>query len=263
MPVNGKSPLIIGHRGASAVAPENTLAAFRQALSDGADGVEFDVRLSRDAVPVVIHDRSLNRTGDRANLVSSMTARELGKVDVGSWFNRRFRSRARDEYSKERTPTLEQVFETVGNSKVLLYVELKSDNSADEGLVREVVALINRYDLRELVVVESFTLANLQMVKQIDGRIRTAALFEPGRQPLSLLSGRRLIKQTLASHADEIALHRSSVNHRVVSAARDAGLSVVVWTVDTPSWIARAQRLGIKALITNRPDEMLRLRDSA
>src|SRR4029077_5089067 len=82
-------PLIIGHRGASAVAPENTLAAFDLALKSGADGVEFDVRLSRDGVPVIIHDETLRRTGLRPERVSDLTVAELKQVNVAAWFSQR------------------------------------------------------------------------------------------------------------------------------------------------------------------------------
>ncbi len=81
-------PLIIGHRGASALAPENTLAAFRRAIADGADGIEFDVRLARDGVAVVIHDATLERTGLLKRRVANLTADELQAIDVGSWFRR-------------------------------------------------------------------------------------------------------------------------------------------------------------------------------
>jgi glycerophosphoryl diester phosphodiesterase len=81
-----KTPLIIAHRGASAVAPENTIAAFRRAIEVGADGVEFDVRLARDGVPVVIHDSTLERTAGLKRGVSDLTSEELSQIDVGSWF---------------------------------------------------------------------------------------------------------------------------------------------------------------------------------
>jgi len=83
-----KTPLIIGHRGASAVAPENTMAAFREAIAAGCDGIEFDVRLTRDGVPVIIHDSTLRRTAGLAARVADLTWAELEQVDVGSWFAR-------------------------------------------------------------------------------------------------------------------------------------------------------------------------------
>src|SRR5687767_7726644 len=104
------SPLILGHRGASALAPENSLAAFRRAMDDGADGIEFDVRLSYDHVPVVIHDATLKRTGRVDRLVSGLTAEELGEVDVGSWFTERTHTEAQ-AFVGEKLPTLARVFE--------------------------------------------------------------------------------------------------------------------------------------------------------
>ncbi len=83
----GKKPLIIAHRGASAIAPENTLAAFRRAIDDGAEGIEFDVRLTKDGVPVVLHDAQLNRVGRCEGRVIDFTSKQLQKLDVGSWFN--------------------------------------------------------------------------------------------------------------------------------------------------------------------------------
>src|SRR5690349_12288366 len=82
-------PLIIGHRGASAVAPENTMAAFRSAIETGADGIEFDVQLSKDNIAVIIHDDNLRRTGSLDRYVADLTAEELTAVDVGSWFSRK------------------------------------------------------------------------------------------------------------------------------------------------------------------------------
>ena len=99
------SPLIIGHRGASAVAPENTMAAFREAIAVGADGIEFDVRLARDGVPVVIHDSTLRRTGGLNKRVADLSAEEISKIDVGSWFAPRF--------ANETVPSLRDLFTLV------------------------------------------------------------------------------------------------------------------------------------------------------
>src|SRR4030095_1405241 len=96
-------PLIIGHRGASAVAPENTLGAFELAVQDGADGIEFDVRLSQDGVPVVIHDATLARTGLVDGVVAELSAEVLGRTNVGSWFSQRSNA-GHAEFSSEKLP---------------------------------------------------------------------------------------------------------------------------------------------------------------
>src|SRR3954471_2723455 len=103
-PAAAPRPLILGHRGSSALAPENTLAAFKRCIEDGADGFEFDVRLSRDAVPVVIHEASLQRTSGQRLLVSDLTVSELQQIDAGSWFNRQYPERAQASYDRETVP---------------------------------------------------------------------------------------------------------------------------------------------------------------
>src|SRR5215204_7777086 len=101
--------LIIGHRGASTVAPENTMAAFREALAVGADGIEFDVRLTSDGVPVVIHDSTLRRTGGLPHRVADLSWAEISKIDVGSWFAQRNGLRP-GTFANETVPSLAELF---------------------------------------------------------------------------------------------------------------------------------------------------------
>ena len=254
-------PLIIGHRGASAVAPENTLAAFKRAIQVGADGVEFDVRLASDGVPVVIHDETLQRTALVQKRVADISAAELQQVNVGSWFSRS-RKASTDEFAAEGVPTLQQLFELFASSPALLYLEMKCDPSQRAQLAAACCGFLRDSSLRQRVIVECFDLAAIEEVKRIDPGIRTAALFQPTlSRPHSMLMGQRLVDHAKAAGADEIALHHKLASHRVVDKAKLAGLQVVVWTVDDPTWIQRAQRSGIVALITNDPDTMLRHRD--
>src|SRR2546423_441186 len=153
------SPLIIGHRGAAAVAPENTLVSFTRAFADGADGIEFDVRLSRDHIPVVIHDATLKRTAARAGFVATLTAEELAATDVGSWFNQRFPARARAEYAGASVPTLAQVLELAQPRGGLLYVELKCEPGDAHALAARVVETIHEHGADRMAVIESFMLA--------------------------------------------------------------------------------------------------------
>lgn len=253
--------LILGHRGASAVAPENTLAAFSRAISDGADGIEFDVRLSRDGVPVVIHDSSLKRTGLTDRLVSELTASQLQKIDVGSWFTH---AGSQSPFAGEPLPLLTDVFELFRKNNGWLYVEMKCDANEGAALAAEVVRLTKESQIAERVVVESFDHLAIARVKELESTIRTAALFEPKlSQPLSLIRRLRMVDQAIAVGADEIALHHSLAGVSVVDNSRQKGLDVVVWTVDEPTWIGRAQASGIKALIANNPALMLQHRDAS
>lgn len=253
-------PLILGHRGASAVAPENTLAAFSRAMSDGADGIEFDVRLSRDGVAVVIHDANLKRTGLIERNVAQLTAHELQEIDVGSWFANKTRT-PQSSFAIEKLPLLEEVCQLFRGNNGLLYIEMKCDKDEGAVLAGEVVRLTHDSGLRERVVVESFDLSAIAAVKKIDSAIRTAALFEPKlSRPISSVRRLRMVAAARDVGADEIALHHSLASARVVEKARQEALEIVVWTVADPAWIKIARSLGIKALIANDPALLLRHR---
>jgi glycerophosphoryl diester phosphodiesterase len=256
-------PLIIGHRGSSAVAPENTIAAFARTMRDGADGFEFDVRLAGDGVPVVIHDSTLGRTGRQPGAVAQLSSAQLQQINVGLWFNQRHPRAARPEYDTETMPTLEQVFDLVQSQGTaqILYLEMKSDEDQSNPLAAAVVSLIQDCHFRDRVIVESFNLDAIAEVKRLDSQIRTGALFEPRlERPMSLLRKMKTVDLAVAAGADEIALHHSLASRRVVDKALQAGLPVVVWTVDNPTWLKRALSMGITALITNDPANMLRER---
>lgn len=245
-------PLIIGHRGAAAVAPENTLISFERALADGADGIEFDVRLARDCVPVVIHDPTLRRTALREGRIAQLSSTELGQTDVGTWFNLRRPKLARPEHALATIPTLETVFETLRERVALLYVEMKCGARDRVALAAEVVRLIRAHEFTARVVVESFDLAAIVEVKRLDSSIRTAALFDR-KLSRPAPSARKMVERAAACRAEEIALHRSLATRRAVAEAQNWGLEVVVWTADNPGWVGRAVRSGVRAIITNDP----------
>lgn len=257
--ISQTSPLIIGHRGASAVAPENTLASFARALADGAVGIELDVRLARDGVPVVIHDANLRRTALREGLVAETTSSELGKSEVGSWFNRAHPQLARAEYARQFVPTLDQVLAFVkSHPSVLIYVEMKTDHAETTylELSSAVIQLVRDHGLQSRVVVVSFNLKAVAQIKMIDPSIRTGALFEPRRNMVKIIRKHPLITAALECGAEEILLHRSIANRRNVALALEGDLLPVVWTVDDPKWVRRATSLGIHAVITNNPQAM-------
>ena len=255
-----KVPLIIGHRGASSVAPENTLLAFKRSIHDGADGIEFDVRLAQDNVPVVIHDSTLKRTASINKAVSELTSEELKLVDVGSWFKKRSDARS---LSAETVPTLRTVFDLYKSAPGLLYLEMKGE-PVGERLPLAVVGLIQEYNFTDRVVVESFDLPSIARIKQISPETRTAALFDGRlRDRIPRRGNKTLIGRAQEVHADEIALHHSLVTQKLVQQATLEKFDVVVWTVDKPRWIDLAHELRIKAVITNDPSLMVKARDIA
>ena len=253
-------PRIFAHRGASAFAPENTFAAFQKAIDDGADGIEFDVRLAKDGVPVVFHDSDLKRLAKIEHRVSYYTAAELSKIDVGSWFNRVFPRKADDKFSTETIPTLAELFDFLRDYKGLLYVELKGGDSAISALAEVVCELISQTDLLPNIVIKSFNLEAVKLAKRILPEVKTAALFEP--KILTILRKKKLILDEAAKcRADEISLHYSLATKSFVRRARENNLSTVIWTADSIAWVKRASDYGISAIITNDPAKLLAERE--
>src|SRR5437764_8234556 len=243
--------LIIRHRGASAYAPENTLAAFDLAFLEGADGIEFDVRLARDGVPVCIHDASLLRTTHLERMVEEFDSTVLSQFYAGEWFNTRYPKFARESFAFERIPTLAQVFELYGAHQ--LYVEMKCEEPSRRAeLARAVVSLTREHGLAERLVVKSFEHDSLVEVKRLAPEIRTAALF--GRSwPRPLVPTSRIIAEAEGCGSDEISLHRSLLRKATVEAAHRRGFRVVVWTVNSSVLLRRAVSLKLRAVITDHP----------
>lgn len=249
-------PLIVAHRGASAHAPENTLAAFQMAINAGAEGVEFDVRLAKDGVPVVIHDRTLWRTAKSKSKVSELTSRELAKMDVGSWFNRRFPKRARPEFAHETIPTLKETLSLLKDFDGPIYIELKAGAATYRELSAAVCELISASPLLSQIIVKSFKLAVIPEVKHLLPNVQTAALF--ALEILRYLRRREhIVALAQEFGADQLSVHHSLVTPRLCTLASDAGMPLTVWTVDDPSWITRRKNLGIRAVITNDPAKLL------
>ena len=218
----------------------------------------MDVRLAGDGVPVVIHDATMRRTGLCEGIVARMTSGKLGQTDVGSWFNRTHPRLARAEYSQQLVPTLDQVFELLKNRPTraeTTYVEMKTDQAEDTyaDLAGVVAQLVNAHRLRDRVVVVSFNLKAIALIKTIDSSISTGALFEPRRNPVKIIHRHPMVTAALECGADQILLHRLIATRRLVDLASENNLRPVVWTVDDPKWVRRRAGVGIHAVITNNP----------
>lgn len=249
-------PLIIAHRGASALAPENTLAAFQMAIDEGADGLELDVRLAKDGVPVVFHDATLRRIANKRIRVNKFTSEELQTLDVGSWFNLKYPQKSVEKYSQETVPTLSGFLDFLGDYKGLLYLELKCKNNELIGLVKAVTDIVRKSKLLSKITIKSFNLEAVALTKELLPEVHTAALFAP--QIMTLLNKQsHLIEKAQECKADELSLHFSLATYKLVESAENQGLTTVIWTADHPVWIKRASEIGLKAIITNNPARLL------
>lgn len=250
-------PLIIGHRGSSAHAPENKLAAFRRAIIDGADGIEFDVRLARDGVPVVFHDPSLIRTARMNAAVRDLTSAELSKVNIGSWFDEATRGSKSSQFSSETISTLAEVLAHLSEFHGVIFIELKCDDDRDvEPLASGVCSVLRNSPLAPQVIVKSFKLAAIPHVRILGPGIRTAALFAPKIMNI-LRKEKHLVKIAEEFGADELSLHYSLATKKLMVNAARRGLPVSIWTADSPRWVKRAMALGLKSIITNDPARLI------
>ncbi len=251
-----KKPLIIAHRGASALAPENTLAAFRRAIEDGAEGIEFDVRLSKDGAVVVFHDATLARLSDRKNLISSLSSEELQKIDVGSWFTKRKKAFSAADFSGERIPTLPESLDFLKDFSGLIYIELKCRESEVERLSKTVCGVISDSHLLPQIIVKSFQLETIPNIRKYCPKVKTAALFAPKIMTI-LRKEKRLVNIAHELGADMLSVHFSLATRKLMKKAEKRNLPVTIWTADNPRWIKRAFDLGLFAVITNNPAQLL------
>ena len=270
-------PLVIAHRGASGLAPENTLAAFKLAIACGADGVEMDVQLSADGHPVVIHDRRVNRTTNGAGLVSRLTLEQLKQLDAGQWFERRLmlRPRARvrvrrimanigdapASFSGEALPALEDALEMLARAQMKrIYVELKVRRANRQALLESVVSAVRAAQIDHLVTLLSFDHAVVRQAKEVSPELRRAAIFPPKWG--GLLSTRSIVSTARNAGAEEVALPYGLATAHTVEALHKHGFSVSVWTINRVPLMSRAAAAGADAIMTNYPDRLRQVLDS-
>ena len=234
-------PLLWAHRGASADAPENTLAAFSLALTQGADGVELDAQRCASGEAVVVHDDSLARTTGLTAPVTGVSYSVIRTLDAGAWKSAQFRG--------QRIPLLAEVLEAFPR---LVNVELKCDRADDRGLTAEVVRVVRAGRAEDRVLLSSFNLACLWRARSMAPAIPRALLFEAEQ--------RWILRSALAPLLGASAIHPERVlaTPERVSRWRRRGYSVACWTVDDPEAAARLHQSGVNGIFTNVPALMRR-----
>lgn len=243
------SPLVLAHRGASAVAPENTIAAFVRARELGADGVELDVTLTRDRVPVVIHDDTVDRTTNGHGPVCSKSVSEIKQLDAGAWKG--------GEYKGERIPTLAEVLDALADwiqpsgtgQRGLVNIELKSRGLKTDGVEQRVVNEVQEKGAGDSVIISSFNPLALVRVRMLNPRLVRGLLYD---QSLPLHLRRAWLRPLAAPQA--LHPHYPIVNLTYMRWATRRHYQVNTWTVDAPQDALKLAALGVNALITNRPD---------
>lgn len=229
--------LIMGHRGAMASAPMNTMAAFELALEQGADGIELDVQRSSDGHAVILHDFSVDATTNGSGPVADKPLSELRELDAGSWFS--------SDFAGEGIPTLDQVFASLGD-RTLFNVEIKSGSHGSGNVEEQVAACVRRFSVGNRVIVSSFDPTVLLNFRLLMPRVMIGFLYDPELSPTYLITLKQL------SHEARHPRH-DMVDETYMRWARDNGYYVNAWTVNERKRALELRRLGVNAIISDDP----------
>jgi glycerophosphoryl diester phosphodiesterase len=221
--MNESKMIIMGHRGAAAMEPENTLLSIQRAMDIGVHAVEIDVHLSKDKELVVIHDATVDRTTNGTGPVSSYTVQEIKRLDAGKG---------------EAIPLLQEVIDFI-DRRVMLIIELK-----EEGTERSVVDLIIQNNLFDKACVISFWHRLVKTVKEMDSRIKTGVLLVGS--PVDVCIATR-------ASADALMMKYSFVDREFVEIAHKKGLKVFIWNIDDRNLLKPYVDMGVDAIGTNNP----------
>ncbi len=215
--------LRIGHRGAKAYAPENTLSSFKKAIEIGVDAVELDVRKTKDNKLVVIHDADVKRTTNGEGLVTELSLREIKSLSAEG----------------EKIPSLEEALDFL-DKKVTIFVELK-----EAGIEEQVLNVVHEKGLEKKVIITSFLEAALKKVRELDKDIETGLIYAKHSNPL---------KAALDLKANYLlALYRFTHTANV-DKAHERGLKVVVWTINNPEEVEEYVKKGVDGIASDKPD---------
>jgi glycerophosphoryl diester phosphodiesterase len=231
--------LAIAHRGSSGHAPENTLAAFRRALSQGVTFIETDLQLTRDAHLVAIHDETLERTTNGHGPVHDLTLAEVRRLDAGSWFA--------SEFSGERIPTLDEILEFSAKNDVVFYLEIKSTGAW--GGEHALIGSLRKFNEFQRVVVISFDPGVLRTLREIEPTLMTGLLFD-GQLERPFDTAQEIGARQLAIRGDLVSPNFLLEAHR-----RD--LQVLCWTINSVAHMRLLISAGVDGIMSDYPDRLL------
>lgn len=237
--MENKKPIIIAHRGASAYAPENTMAAFQKAVELSADSIEFDVKCSKDGEMIIIHDQTLDRTTNGHGKVIETNLKDLRNLDAGSFYS--------SDFTGEKIPLLSEVLEEFSN-KIMMNIELTNYSSIRDGLARKVAILVKKMGVEKNVFFSSFHPYNLLLTSRIVPNVPVALLALPGMVGW-------IFRSNLMRWISPEMIHPyyNDVNRGFIEKQHKKNRRVNVWTVNTESDIKKLLKDNVDGLITDDP----------
>ena len=236
--------IILGHRGASGYAPENTLEAFRLAMDMGADGFELDVHLSKDGELIVMHDERVDRTTDGSGLIQSFTLKELKALDA---------SNGMAKYKGAKVPTLGELYDLIRDTRHVVNVEIKTDQIVYPDIAEKVLKLEQEKGMEGRILYSSFNHYTLMELRRIKSDVKYGILYSDGLyEPWKY--ARSIGAQYIHPH------WRTLLYPGMIEGSLAAGVGINPWTVNDEEIMALCIQSGI-GVITNYPDKALAIRD--
>lgn len=223
---------VTSHRGFSHDVPENTLPAIEKAIEDRTDYIEVDVRVTKDGVPVLLHDSNLERTTGVDKYIWNMTYAEVARLDAGKWMD--------ESFAGTRIPTLSEVLENC-KGRVGINLEIKYP-STEENLIEKVISLIDQYEMEWQCVISSTNLNYLKQVKELNPNIQT------GYISYQLYPG-----LTENESVDFFSMKSNLVTKNILRRIHENGKKLIVWTVNSKTELERLERIGVDNIITDNP----------
>ena len=245
--------LILGHRGASAYAPDNTRAAFELAIQMGADGVETDIHVTKDGVPVIQHNYEIDRNSNGSGYVEEMTYDELLQFDFGAWKG--------EEFKGEKILTLDECLAIAEKSMRMINLELKQTMHIDSMIVEKTLELVKKHKMIDRVMLSSFDHKLMQQAQVLCPGILTGALYDESEVKQNNIHD--ILKdapQYVANLGFDFANPHVDYlcEEGIVEKFTQKGIGVAVWTVDKPYIAQQCVERGVKCIITNKPDVILK-----
>jgi len=239
-----KRPIVVAHRGSSGSAPENTLAAFRMAIDQGADMIELDVRMTRDFHVIVHHDRDVSRTTNGKGYVWEKTLNEVRLLDAGSWFTAKFKG--------EQIPTLRQALEMMP-PHMLVNIEAKTDGDPRKRLSFEecVILMIMEKRFEERAIVSSFDHAFIARMNKLFPAIKTGALYMPVRD-----TRKKPSTIARATGASAFICKHTQLRKRFAEDAHKHKIMLGSYVINSAKELEKARRYGVDAVITDFPGKI-------
>ena len=225
---NEKEILIIAHRGASSIAPPNTLKAFRKAIELKADFIEFDVHQSNDGELVIIHDAYISHRDGQKRFIKNMVLKELKNIDIGEG---------------EKIPTLKELIR-IAKGNIGLQCEVKAPNFS-----KKLVSILKQEDLIETSIISSFMLNELIELQKLDSNLKLGLLIPPETKPIRILN--KFTQKAIDNNFFAVHPYFKSINEDYVKSIHEHNMMVNVWTVNEESDMKKLFKMGVDGIISD------------